>query len=406
MDDVLYPTFAVISWIAVGFKVAALRRDPTSPAQRAMVASFAALAVSFTFSTPPVYLAFDRLVGVPNLARLCAHSSVMALSISAQGWLLYWAHPDQIRARVLRRTAVFIAVVAAMTVLFFLAPVDEETLDFSSRYGDAPFVAEYMVIFLGYFGATLADTGRLSWQYSKLAGERWLRLGLRLSVVGAALGGAYCIEKGGYVLLRRLGVTPFPDVVQESFGPVLGGLGGIVLLTGITIPAWGRRVEELFTSLRRYRSYHRLRPLWTALYRAQPEIALEEPPALHRDLRMRDLDYRLLRRVVEIRDARLALRPYLDAAAASAARAVGERAGLAERRLAALVEATVLAHAIRAKRREAPAGEPYTAAATGGDDLAGETAWLVGVAKMFASALAAEAVRDAEAAAEPVRDAT
>jgi hypothetical protein len=52
-----------------------------------------------------------------------------------------------------------------------------------------------------------------------------------------------------------------------------------------------------------------------------PEIALDPAPSGFRDtLRIRDLDFRLYRRIIEIRDGRLALRPFLDADVARRAR--------------------------------------------------------------------------------------
>ncbi|MDI6102646.1 hypothetical protein QLQ12_28905 [Actinoplanes sp. NEAU-A12] len=398
MDDVLYPLFAGIAWLAFGFKAAALRHDPSSPPLRSMTATFLTLASAMTFATPWVYLGFDAFVNVPNLARLCTHVSVMALSLSVQGWLLYWASPENLRRSLLRRGALFLVVVATMTALFVLAPVDEETLDFSTRYGDAPYVAYYMTVYVTYFGAALIDMARLSWRYSKLAGESFLRLGLRLASIGSAMGFVYAFEKGAYVLARNFDVTLVPDVVQESMGPVVGGSAAFTLVIGMTIPVWGPRLAQIGPTARRYRAYRSLNPLWSALYAARPEIALEAPDRRRDELSIDDIDYRLLRRVIEIRDARLTLRPYLSADTAETARRRATEKHLGPEETEAVVEAAVLAAGIRAAQSDTPAERPYLTTPDGGQDLSSETATLVRVARAFTrSSIVTAAVSDLEA---------
>jgi len=95
--------------------------------------------------------------------------------------------------------------------------------------------------------------------------------------------------------------------------------------------------------------------------------------------------WRLLRRVIEIRDAELALRPYwradVAARALAAARSAAMSAGLEQ----AIVEAAVVMDAAAARRRGTPPppqaarAEPAWTAA--GDDLHAEVARLVRVAR-------------------------
>lgn len=386
MDRILYPAGAVIAWFAFFYKTMALRRDRDSPALRAMSASFLVLALAFTFGTPWIYTWLDATLGVPNLARICTHVSAMAWGFAAARWLLCWTYPtrEEIRPRVMWRLGVFSLAVAAMAVLFWLAPVDEDTLEFSTRYGNAPYVPEYMLVYVAYFGMSMADITRLAWKYSSLVARPFTRIGLRLTSVGAMFGVAYCLEKAAYMLCRILGVAMVSPAAQENISPVLASSGGVMLLIGITIPAWGPRFAVLPATVRRYLAFRRLGPLWQTLYLAVPEIALEAPQRRSRfDLGLRDLDYRLLRRVVEIRDARLALRPYLDAQVAEAAEASARGAGLDAQQRRATVEAAVIAAALRRKRDGEPAQEPYPVDGAGGDDLMTEATWLAKVAKAY-----------------------
>lgn len=387
MDKYFFPVVAVVAVIALAYKIPALLRDPRSPTRRALVAMLACLVWAPTMNTPAVYLAFDRLVGVPNLARLVAHAGILGFAVSVQILLLHWTVPQPGAARTWIRLASVAAAATAMTVLFLLAPVDESTTEFTVRYGDAPYIDQYMMVYLGYFAVALVDIMRLSWRYSRLTQRPFLRLGLRLITVGAVLAVAYCVEKAGYVAARRAGIELFPSAVQESFSPLLAAPGALLILVGFTIPSWGPRVAALVARLGTYRTYRRLEPLWRMLYQATPEIALDPaggPPGL---AVLRDLEYRLVRRVVEIRDGWLALRPYLDRRTADAARHLALRAGLDGDQVTAVVHAALLTGACAAKARGEPAAEAYTDEPAGGSDIDQETAELSRVARALRSPL-------------------
>jgi len=77
------------------------------------------------------------------------------------------------------------------------------------------------------------------------------------------------------------------------------------MVVGCTMPAWGPHIgiPALVIWLRRHRAHRHLYPLWRDLYQVNPEIALLRPlPRLIDALILYDLDFRLYRRVVEIRD--------------------------------------------------------------------------------------------------------
>jgi hypothetical protein len=274
-----------------------------------------------------------------------------------------------------------------MIVLFVLAPLDETTASLAGRYATYPYVAQYMMVYLSACAVGLASIGCLGWRYAKLAGRPWLRRGLRIAVAGAASGMCFCLCKGVYVVGLRLGVQLR---YMEAVTPLFASVCGLLLVGGLTLPAWGPRLAELEAAARRYRSYRQLNPLWLALYRAVPQIALV-PPSSHRDWPLRDLGFRLYRRVIEIRDGRLALRPYFDHRVASAALRLGQAAGLSGAELDAAVEASVLAAALRAKH-DGRTATTDRLDAPGGSDLSGEIAWLVSVATAFAGSPVVRAV--------------
>jgi len=97
-------------------------------------------------------------------------------------------------------------------------------------------------------------------------------------------------------------------------------------------------------------------------------------------------DGRLHRRVVEIYDARLALRPYLDERVGRQARERGAAAGLDGAALDAMVEAAKLRAALAARRAgQEPAEPEQPSTAAAGLDEAAEIEWLARVSTAFAA---------------------
>ena len=112
-----------------------------------------------------------------------------------------------------------------------------------------------------------------------------------------------------------------------------------------------------------------------------PEIALDPAESEFLDrLRIRDLDFRLYRRVIEIRDGRLALRPFLDADVARRARKEALKSGLDDGEVEAAVEARVLAAGVENARQHVTPAEVLPASEHGGEDFMSEVEWLLQVA--------------------------
>jgi hypothetical protein len=150
-----------------------------------------------------------------------------------------------------------------------------------------------------------------------------------------------------------------------------------------TPSTWGRALEALQRAWRQWRSYRDLHPLWSVLHQSVPQIALSPPRGLRHQI-----GFRLYRRVIEIRDGELALRPYLYAAVAEAAASAAAKSGLSADDLDTMVEATVLAAALQAKQAERRARHSTSCTPTLpgiGLDLHREIASLRRVSRAFAS---------------------
>ncbi|MGK5629357.1 MAB_1171c family putative transporter [Streptomyces sp. URMC 123] len=386
MNAWLHPVCAVVAWLALAYKLTALRRSPRDNALIALCCVLGFSALSFTLSHPYVWRHVDRLVGVPNGAALLAMTCVMLLVASQQIVLEFWAHPPRRawRGARLRMLTTALVLTTLVTLFSLMSPEEQRPKDFTLHYADHPLYAAYLLIYICAYAAGEIEVGRLAWRYAKVSHRLWLRRGLRLIAVGAWV-------TLGYSAIRITNIVGAPfGVSMRGWEPVAwicGDIGALLTLVGWTLPGWGHHLTAPHRWVRAGVQYRRLTPLWSALCAAVPAIALPAPRAgLWRAIGIRTLEFKLYRRVVEIRDGQLALRAYADPEVARTATRLGEAAGLDEHRVRAITEAAQLTFALRAHGLRASAGPVPEPRVTGPEraDLAEETAWLVDVARAFA----------------------
>ncbi len=393
MIDLAYNLFAPIGaaiiWSAVIYKLRDLRKDPHNLALRALCAALTFPALAYTLAAPWISVRVDDALGIPNVATLLIYGSDVVHTAFAQLLLLAWTHPHgQVWARFRWRVLAVGLALAGMATLFLMASVREERpTDFNEVYATTPYVTEFLLVFYVTFGASMAALGQLCWRYAGMVGRLWLRRGLRLVAVGTGFGLGYCVCEMIYISARLAGENPRAWNIAAL---LIAGAGAPVLCAGLTLPAWGPQLSTTFAWLHSYHSYRKLRPLWLALYRAVPEIALVPPTSLAADrLPIRDLGFRLYRRVIEIRDGRLALRPYFSPQVTVATRRLARAAGLRGDELEATVEAAGLKAALRVNARGSTvttltlADDGDQSHSPAGGSLSEESAWLVRVAQAF-----------------------
>ncbi len=227
----------------------------------------------------------------------------------------------------------------------------------------------------------------LARRYAPLARTRpALFLGLHLLALAGWVALAYVVYERAWAATRRLDLPfPVPDPVLTKEVLIATSIG--LLLVGATLPAWGPHigVPAMYGWATRYLACRRLYPLWRDLSRAVPDLALVPPTSTIPDLlAVQDLDLRLTHRMVEIRDARLALRSSMSAGVAEVARRQCRDAGLAGIAEQTTVEAACVAAALDARLGGwNPAATGDMPATLGALDLAGELEYLMQLADAY-----------------------
>jgi hypothetical protein len=221
--------------------------------------------------------------------------------------------------------------------------------------------------------------------YARGLGPGPLRTGLRLITVSAGIGllwGAWGLTGiANMVMSHRQGAGQDPVAVALGTGCL------VAAALGATAAKWAAGAASLRRRLRAHRDYRALAALWSALHAVLPETSLPvrswPGPGL---VLLRDAEFALYRRVVEIRDGYLALRPYLSPHIDSWTSTAQRRFPLPRSGVAVAVEAATIAAALESARSGNRYGTGQSAAHAGspvGSTVEAETAWLTRVAEAF-----------------------
>lgn len=400
MNRTLYPLVALFAWtvVLVGAKrLAAIRKEPTRLATWYLYLCFALI---FTVSWAGVWNRIDAWTGLPASNALIAMCLVMCYSASQLALLQLWSYaPDRARRRVKVTISAAAVVLTVMIALFIRSAHDlqhsfkEHHLQesFKEWYGASAEYEAYLLIYLTTFTIAEVEVIRLCRRYAKVVSPSWLRTGLITTRIGATFGLLYSTTRLADVIVVRaeVDISPWENVAEVS-----AGLGALLVMTGLTLHWWGPRISTLGRRLRRLVAYTRLRPLWAGFYALDASIAFDDRrrtgsgSALGRVLAatrvLSDVEYHVARRVVEIRDGILTLRPYMDPAYADHARSHFVRCGLEGDDLDAAVTAMQIHAALEACEAATHNDSPLSpTAGNTSANLDAELAWLLKVTKHF-----------------------
>lgn len=289
---------AGLALIAFGLcRRAALRdRQPDPALCQAHRFAFCLGAALFMLA-PASALAVERAVGLPGLPMLLGDVLRM-LAVSCLGLLT-----DRL---VRRQGTVAAPILLALPALFAAAHLHHVDGHLFVDEEHRPVLAAYDAVLVLYPAWQLAALCRTVGRRARRAGAGVQRTGLRLLTAATAAGLAWTAWGLDDVRLALFAGrhTDGDDAVSMA----LGLLCTAMVTAGGSAAAW--------PALRHWwwcrRTYRALGPLWSALHRAFPETAL---PADHGTLVPHRLRFALYRRVIEIHDGLLLLRPRLRPAA-------------------------------------------------------------------------------------------
>ncbi|TDD91846.1 MAB_1171c family putative transporter [Actinomadura rubrisoli] len=362
-----------------------LVRDVADPALIAICTYFTCSFLSFFLGLDFIWPHIADLFGYKNTTTILIHCIIVVLTAAQLIVLMHWSHPPEAaRTKSYKIIGVFGPLLISLIALFaFALPDKRRTAETASLLNlDNPRYAAYLYAYVSVVAIGQIITMRVSIRYAGIAARAWLRRGMWIVAAGAGFILVYCIMR--YVEIA--GVQAGADM--EPWDPLqwlAGDTGSLLELMGWTIPGWGPSLSAARRSIGEFRAYYRLYPLWFALYQANPTIAKEPRPGLAGKLPSRGLNMRLYRRVIEILDGQLALRPFVHPDDADAARERASAAGLDGAAFQAAVEAFQLRAALRAKADGRPASAPADVVpAAPGDDLPSQIRWLTLLADAFA----------------------
>jgi predicted pyridoxine 5'-phosphate oxidase superfamily flavin-nucleotide-binding protein len=389
----LFLTFAVHRLTATGWRDA-------DPGQRYLIAFACCMSVAMCLGAPGVVTGLDRLNPVDTPVMLATHE----LKTCAQGLLLFLAlslrtpapAPRSVRRQLLLTTVVL--AVAAVTLLAAGTRADDGLV--AAAPDRRWLLAAYNALFAAYgTWCLLVLIRELGRHIGRLPGGP-LRCGLGLMRLGAVVGTVWTLWVLTYIPgdLACGMQKPGEDAVCGALGAVTTVLG----VSGATAALWGTWWRSLCrgplgTPRRGLLALHQHRalgPLWSALHAELPHIALDSSAGLRRPSLWR-AEFALYRRVIEIRDGCLALRPYvpLDVpgwAAEAADGSAQHRAILEAATIAAALENKQAGHRPAPAVPAGPAPQPRPLAGT----IDAEAVWLIEVTAAFTASPAVADVRD------------
>ncbi|MER5299685.1 MAB_1171c family putative transporter [Streptomyces lasiicapitis] len=337
-------------------------------------------------SNPDVVGFLNDITGVPNFAAPLVYGLLTAVSALVLTLLIYWrgGPRDQARRTAQWWLAIYGLIILAEIIMFILGDASvERRVDLDTYYARTPFIREMILLYLlAHTSAAIMAAG-LCWRWvAEVKDPPWLRRGLRVLICGFFLN--LCLDASKLTAIGARWAGTDWDFLNTKVAVALEGLCLIVTSTGFVLPLVGPRGKDFYTAVTAYRALH---PLWRTLHRATPAIARDLP------LPWWNIELHLMRRIAEIHDGRLALRPFRDPRVAAFASARAQTAGLTGDDTAAVMEAAVLAAAAHSKAARTQPRVP-AGGTPDGDDSPLRREALVRVSRMLRRSPIVDAAHD------------
>lgn len=379
-------TACLAAALLIGFggrRLTVALRPGADPAHRYLCAFALLMGASLLVLDPATLTELGR--AVPEVAAVLAGDALKTAALSS---LLLFAVSLSLEAGSRRRRATrrlagsALGVQLASAALLFAAhPSARRGVLLAGGLASRLLLGAYDALFTGYAVWCLIVLGRILVSHLRGAAPGPLRVGLRLALAAVAAGTlwtAWSLDDIAGTLL-----TGSQDGGEDALSNVLGMVCVTLAVAAATVTLWSARLVAPLRRLRAYRAYRALEPLWSALHAEFPEIALTlSGPG--RRIPLWDAEFALYRRIIEIRDAQLALRPYLSPAHADPESLAGPAHAADE---AAALAAALANYRQGLRPTDTPDAAPGLQPVPG--TVEAEASWLVLVARAFPSSGAA-----------------
>ncbi|MFA3873021.1 MAB_1171c family putative transporter [Streptomyces sp. MMCC 100] len=353
------------------------RGTPRPTGTWAMGGLLGAFALAFASYAPLIENAVEALV--PHIARLLSNCASLGAAAAVVAVILQLnLDPAEARRLIRVRLALLVTAVAGMTLLFTYE-------QFTNRSPQA--YALYLLLYISYLGFAVIDFLVQAVRQSASTRRGSVRIGLRVAATGCVFALIYVAYKTTRLVDLGLGLGLIDSTVECStlvgrcaFSVTAPALAVLLICLGLTLPTVAYPISQARRRRWEVQSFEALDPLWQDLSTAMPHIILS--PARTEDVST-DSDFLLQRRVIEISDGVLALRPYRSREVQEAVQDTVD-AGTAHG--AATVEAAILRAALADRKagRVPDNVAPRSAEAASRKDLQGDTEWLLLVASAYA----------------------
>lgn len=392
---------STIATICAMYLLRSVIRKPSNLALRATWLSTQSFAFSLCLGL--LIYGLHQMDPIPVRLRwisLAQHVVAMVAIYLGYSAYVFMAHPHAAAVRHVKRQGLALLAVLAVAVATAIAATPADFYaGHVADYANGPVSAVYLALFTGYITVMVISSGTMSWKWSRLVDEPWIRRGLVIGSIGFALAGLYCVVRTTFIVMATTG-----NRIPIKEGAITGWLIAASLplvLIGVTVPGWGPRLATTLRWWRMHRAFRRLHPLWSALTTAHPHVRMSLGPSslatwlAHRfgdrlatwwddkwSPHRHDLALRLHLRVVQIWDARRALLDHCDTTDYDHALANPRHRRRSPEIRAAYAEGAMLSAALlrqRAGTRPDACDPPGTGLGTA--DLAANVAWLQHVAK-------------------------
>ncbi|WP_067484291.1 MAB_1171c family putative transporter [Actinomadura hibisca] len=372
-------------WLAIIWRLPSAIRHP---GRLRLWFVYASQAIALTSGFPPVMDAMSRWQGLPGPAHLVKYLLGIIACWASLNWLAGTDFP--VRSRWLAHRHLATLAFGVLLTAIFVAIETTPKTEFALRAAESPLVVAYLLIFDGCLALTLVVGAAIYRSSARMASDACVRAGLWLLYVHNILGTIYALTDSGVLtvdfLSRNSDTTPawaYPTIALFSNSAVL------LALVGLAIPPAGQTVARLRD---RYRLIA-LRPIWHRLTSHAPEVVHLGRPRLRDDLTRPDLKMGLLRRTLELHDARLLLRSRLSPQELQTITDSLQASGLEDAELASAVDAATLRVGIAALAQGRNHDQQLLAPAAGGQDLHSDVRLFLAIRRADRSPAVAEAAR-------------